>query len=114
TSGEPPSGARVVAVLPFDNLGDSADAYFADGVSDEVRTKLGQVAGIEVIARGSSLEYRHTPKRPTEIAHELGADYLLTGTVRWDKSGGANRGRGPPVREGSRHGHGRQLHCGPL
>ena len=93
---EPPSGTRVVAVLPFDNLGDSSDAYFADGVSDEVRTKLGQVAGLEVIARGSSLEYRHTTKRPSEIAHELGADYLLTGTVRWEKSGGASRVRVTP------------------
>jgi TolB-like protein/tetratricopeptide (TPR) repeat protein len=96
SSNGPPSGARVVAVLPFDNLGDSADAYFADGVSDEVRSKLGQVKGLEVIARGSSLEYRHTTKRATEIAHELGADYLLTGTVRWEKSGGTNRVRVTP------------------
>ena len=94
--GESPSGSRVVAVLPFDNLGDSADAYFAEGVSDEVRTKLGEVAGIEVIARGSSVEYRHTTKRPTEIAHDLGADYLLTGTVRWEKSGGTSRVRVTP------------------
>jgi serine/threonine-protein kinase len=93
---ELPGGTRVVAVLPFENLGDSSDAYFADGVSDEVRTKLGQVSGLEVIARGSSLEYRHTTKRATEIAHELGADYLLTGTVRWEKSGGASRVRVTP------------------
>jgi TolB-like protein/predicted Zn-dependent protease len=86
-------GTRVVAVLPFDNLGDSADAYFADGVSDEVRSRLGKVAGLEVIARGSSLEYRHTSKKPSEIARDLGADYLLTGTVRWDKTGGASRVR---------------------
>src|SRR5690349_18256780 len=94
--GEPTAGHRIIAVLPFDNLGDSADGYFADGVSDEVRTKLGQVAGLEVIARGSSLEYRRTTKRPAEIAHELGADYLLTGTVRWEKSGGTNRVRVTP------------------
>ena len=55
---QPDGGTRIVAVLPFENLGDSSDAYFADGVTDEVRTKLGQVAGLEVIARGSSLEYR--------------------------------------------------------
>ena len=91
-----PAGTRVVAVLPFDNLGDSSDAYFADGVTDEVRTKLGQVAGLEVIARGSSLEYRHTTKRPTEIARDLGADYLLTGTVRWEKSAGTSRVRVTP------------------
>jgi eukaryotic-like serine/threonine-protein kinase len=93
---EAAGGPRVVAVLPFDNLGDSADAYFADGLSDEVRSKLGQVAGLEVIARGSSIEYRKTAKRPTEIARELGADYLLTATVRWEKSEGKSRVRVTP------------------
>jgi serine/threonine-protein kinase len=94
--GSRPEGGTVVAVLPFENLGDSADAYFADGVSDEVRTKLAQVAGLEVIARGSSIEYRRTTRRPTEIARELGADYLLTGTVRWEKAAGGNRVRVTP------------------
>jgi serine/threonine-protein kinase len=92
----PESGAAVVAVLPFDNLGDSADAYFADGVADEIRTKLAQVQGLEVIARGSSIEYRGAARRPTAIARELGADYLLTGTVRWEKAAGANRVRVTP------------------
>jgi serine/threonine-protein kinase len=87
---------RILAVLPFENLGDSSDAYFADGVADEVRTKLAQVAGLEVIARGSSIEYRRTTKRPADIARELGADYLLTGTVRWDKAGGTSRVRVTP------------------
>ncbi len=88
---------RVVAVLPFENLGDSADAYFSDGVADEVRTKLTQVSGLVVIARGSSIQYRGTTKRPAEIARELGADYLLTGTVRWEKAAGtASRVRVSP------------------
>jgi eukaryotic-like serine/threonine-protein kinase len=100
-----PTGTHVVAVLPFENLGDSAEAYFADGVSDEVRTKLGQVAGLEIIARGSSIEYRHTAKRPDEIARELGADYLLTGTVRWQKSGAASRVRVTPELVDVRAGH---------
>jgi serine/threonine-protein kinase len=86
----------VVAVLPFDNLGDSADAYFADGVADEVRTKLGQLPGLELIARGSSIAYRGSTRKPAEIARELGADYLLTGTVRWEKAGGASRVRVTP------------------
>ena len=81
-----PENPRVLAVLPFENLGDSADAYFADGVTDEVRTKLAQVSGLEVIARGSSNEYRGTEKRVEEIARELGASYLLSGTVRWTKA----------------------------
>ena len=54
-----------------------------------MRTKLAQVSGLEVIARGSSNEYRGTTKRPAEIGRELGADYLLTGTVRWEKAAGA-------------------------
>jgi len=87
---------KVIAVLPFENLGDSADAYFADGVADEVRTKLAQVGELEVIARGSSIEYEHPTSGPTEIAQELGADYLLTGTVRWEKGAGTNRVRVTP------------------
>jgi serine/threonine protein kinase/Flp pilus assembly protein TadD len=79
------SGAKLLAVLPFENLGDSAQAYFADGVSDEVRGKLSQVAGLAVIARGSSNEYRNSGKSLQQIARELGAEYLLTATVRWDK-----------------------------
>ena len=78
--------AKVLAVLPFENLGDSTDIYFADGVTDEVRGKLWQVGGLDVIARGSSNQYRHSGKSPEEIARELGADYLLTGTVRWERS----------------------------
>jgi serine/threonine-protein kinase len=89
-------GARVLAVLPFENMGDSADAYFADGVTDEVRTRLARVTGLEVIARGSSNEYRGTGKRAQEIAQELGASYLLTGTVRWIKAGGTSRVRVTP------------------
>jgi serine/threonine-protein kinase len=96
SQGDAPGG-RVLAVLPFENLGDSADAYFADGVTDEVRTKLARVTGIDVIARGSSNEYRGTTKRAQEIAGELGAAYLLTGTVRWIKGAdGTNRVRVTP------------------
>ncbi len=88
------AGPKVLAVLPFENLGDSSQAYFADGVTDEVRSKLAQLGGIEVIARGSSNQYRHTTEAPQQIARELGADYLLTATVRWDKQpSGASRVR---------------------
>ena len=79
------TGPPRLAVLPFENLGDSADAYFADGMTDEVRGKLAQLSGLAVIARASSNDYRATTKAPQEIARELGADYLLTATVRWEK-----------------------------
>jgi serine/threonine-protein kinase len=91
------AGPKRVAVLPFENLGDSADAYFADGITDEVRGKLSELSGLAVIARASSNQYRNTTKAPQEIARELGADYLLTATVRWEKAAGrASRVRVSP------------------
>jgi serine/threonine-protein kinase len=86
------SGPPTIAVLPFENLGDSTDVYFADGVTDAVRGKLTALNGVRVIARGSSEPYRGTTKTPEQIAAELGARYLLTGTVRWAKAAnGASR-----------------------
>ena len=80
-----PASAAVtrLAVLPFENLGDSADAYFADGLSDAVRGKLAAVQGMQVTARTSSVQYRNSSKPPKQVGQELGVDYLLTGTVTW-------------------------------
>ena len=75
-----------LAVLPFENLGDSANAYFADGVADAVRGKLAALTGLEVIARASSATYNHTTKPLQVVGEELGVQYLLTGTVRWIKA----------------------------
>jgi serine/threonine-protein kinase len=83
-----PAGGKILAVLPFENLGDSGDAYFADGVANELRTKLSQVPGLMVIARGSSNEYKRTTKTQQQIARELGVGYLLTATVQWEKPAG--------------------------
>ena len=58
TGGDESAGPKRLAVLPFENLGDSADAYFADGVTDEVRGKLAALPGSQVIARGSSNQYK--------------------------------------------------------
>ena len=85
------TGVRRVAVLPFENLGAPEDDYFADGIADAVRGKLAGVPGIEVIARGSSTPYKKTTKTPPDIAKELNVRYLLTATVRWQKTGGAQR-----------------------
>jgi serine/threonine-protein kinase len=82
------AGATRLAVLPFENLGDSVDAYFADGIADEVRGKLAGLSGLEVIARSSSSQYRESGKSPGEIARDLDVKYLLTGTVRWEKRPG--------------------------
>jgi eukaryotic-like serine/threonine-protein kinase len=87
-----PSGnERRIAVLPFQNLGDTADAYFADGITDAVRGKLTAIPGMRVTASNSSGQYRGTAKTPREIGRELGVDYLLVGKVRWQKGDGASR-----------------------
>ncbi len=72
-------------VLPFENEGAAEDAYFADGITEEIRGKLAAVPGLRVTARTSSNTYRGTKKSLEEIGGELGVDYLLTGTIRWDK-----------------------------
>ncbi|HEX5386619.1 MAG TPA: protein kinase [Gemmatimonadales bacterium] len=70
-----------LAVLPFDNRGDSADRYFADGVTDAVRGKLARLHGLQVIASASTRHYSGSAKPPEQIARELGVDYLLVGTI---------------------------------
>ena len=80
------AGNVALAVLPFENDGDSSNAYFADGITDEIRGKLTALPALHVIARASSNQYRRTDKPPQQIANELGAGYLLTGVVRWETS----------------------------
>jgi len=84
-------GAKGIVVLPFENLGAPDDEYFADGMTDAVRGKLAAVPGLQVIARTSSAPYKKTTKSPQQIAQELGVHYILTATVRWEKSGGTSR-----------------------
>ncbi len=80
-----------IAVLPFTNQGAEADAYFADGISDEVRGKLARINGLDIIGSSSMTEYKGSSKRPQDIGRELGADYLLVGRVRWAGSEGSRR-----------------------
>jgi TolB-like protein/tRNA A-37 threonylcarbamoyl transferase component Bud32/Flp pilus assembly protein TadD len=86
------SGVKRVAVLPFENLGRPDDEYFADGLTDAVRGKLAALPNLQVSARASSAQYKRTAKSPAQIGRELGVQYLLTGTVRWQK-GAAGEGR---------------------
>ncbi len=89
-------GAKRLAVLPFENLGGADDEYFADGVTDEVRGKLTSLPGLQVTARSSSTQYKKSTKSPQEIGRELGVDWLLTGTVRWEKATGGSHVRVSP------------------
>ncbi len=85
------SGPKRIAVLPFENLGAAEDAYFADGMTDEVRSKLAALPDLTVIASASASQYRATTKPPEQIATELGVGYLLVAKVRWQKSGQTRR-----------------------
>ena len=91
SAGAPASagGVKTLAVLPFENLGGSDDACFTEGMADEVRGKLAALPALQVIARGSSNEYRGTTKTQKQIASELGVSHLLSATVRWEKRAGA-------------------------
>ena len=88
--GASPTGAeaagRKLAVLPFENLGPAEDEYLAAGITDEIGGRLAQVSGLSVISRTSAAQYARTGKTTREIAQELRVDYLLVGTVRWDRS----------------------------
>ena len=86
-----------LAILPFENLGAPADEYFADGVTDEVSNRLAAVAGLGVVGRASAQRYKRTTASMRQVARELGVHYLVTGTVRWERSGeGVSRVRVTP------------------
>jgi len=79
------AGPRVVAVLPFKNLGATADQYFADGLTEEITSRLAGLTELRVISRTSADQFRASTKSVKEIGGELGADYVLEGSVRWSK-----------------------------
>jgi serine/threonine-protein kinase len=78
---------RMLAVLPFKNLGQPADQYFADGLTEEITTRLAGLSSLGVISRTSADQYRGTTKSLKEIGQELGVGYVLEGSVRWERSG---------------------------
>ncbi len=89
----PGSQRKMLAVLPFENLGSPDDEYFADGITDEITGKLATIRELGVISRTSTMQYKKTTKNLRQIATELGVDYILEGTIRWDKSGATSRVR---------------------
>lgn len=81
--GVEPDALKAIAVLPFDNLSAEADnAYFADGIHEDVLTALSKIADLTVISRTSVLPYRETDKSLREIAEELEVGSILEGSVR--------------------------------
>jgi TolB-like protein/DNA-binding winged helix-turn-helix (wHTH) protein len=76
------SAVRSIAVMPLENLsGDLNQEYFSDGMTEELITALAQVQKLKVISRTSSMQFRGARKPLREIAHVLGADVVLEGSV---------------------------------
>src|SRR6266576_5434921 len=81
---------KSIAVLPFENLSeDKANAYFAEGIQDEILTRLSKIADLKVISRTSTQHYKSAPENLPEIAKQLGVAHILEGSVQ--KSGDAVR-----------------------
>ncbi len=74
---------RSIAVLPFENLSsDKENAYFAEGIQDEILTRLSKIADLKVISRTSTQHYKSTPVNLPEIAKQLGVAHILEGSVQ--------------------------------
>ncbi len=81
---------KSIAVLPFENLSeDKANAYFADGIQDEILTRLSKIADLKVISRTSTQHYKSAPENLSEIARQLGVAHIVEGSVQ--KNGDAVR-----------------------
>src|SRR5437764_3297931 len=74
---------RSIAVLPFENLSsDKENAYFAEGIQDEILTRLSKIADLKVISRTSTQHYKSAPENLPEIAKQLGVAHVLEGSVQ--------------------------------
>jgi TolB-like protein len=81
---------KSIAVLPFENRSeDKANAYFAEGIQDEILTRLSKIADLKVISRTSTQHYKSAPENLSEIARQLGVAHILEGSVQ--KSGDSVR-----------------------
>jgi TolB-like protein/tRNA A-37 threonylcarbamoyl transferase component Bud32/Tfp pilus assembly protein PilF len=79
----PPQGTNGIAVLPFENLShDPNNAYFAEGIQEEILTRLVSIAGLKVISRTSTQRYQSEPRNLREIARQLGVGNILEGSVQ--------------------------------
>jgi serine/threonine protein kinase/Tfp pilus assembly protein PilF len=74
---------RSIAVLPFENLSsEKENAYFAEGIQDEILTRLSKIGDLKVISRTSTQHYQSAPKNLREIAKQLGVAHILEGSVQ--------------------------------
>jgi TolB-like protein/Tfp pilus assembly protein PilF/class 3 adenylate cyclase len=83
TSIAAPIPEKSIAVLPFDNLSDDkSNAYFAEGIQDEILTRLSKIAALKVISRTSTQKYKSAPDNLREVSKQLGVANILEGSVQ--------------------------------
>ncbi|MDD8016428.1 MAG: protein kinase, partial [Acidobacteriota bacterium] len=89
-SDKPQAGAqkKMIVVLPFENLSHPEDEYVTDGFTDEITNRLSALQGLGTISRTSAMRYKKTGKTLRQIGNELGVDYVLEGSVRWNRIAG--------------------------
>ena len=87
---QPSSKEIRLVVLPFENLGPSDDEWFADGITDEITTRLAGIHGLAVISRQSAMQYKKREESTQVIAEELRVDYILEGTVQRERPSDPN------------------------
>jgi TolB-like protein/Tfp pilus assembly protein PilF/class 3 adenylate cyclase len=79
----PPIQEKSIAVLPFQNLSDDkSNAYFSEGIQDEILTRLSKVAALKVISRTSTMKYKSEPENLREVGKQLGVAHILEGSVQ--------------------------------
>jgi TolB-like protein/Flp pilus assembly protein TadD/class 3 adenylate cyclase len=78
-----PASEKSIAVLPFQNLSDDkSNAYFTDGIQDEILTRLSKIAALKVISRTSTQKYKSAPENLREVGQQLGVANFLEGSVQ--------------------------------
>ncbi len=78
---------RRIVVLPFENLGNAEDSFLTAGLADEISSRLASVSGLAVISRSSAERFAGSGSSEKTIGEALAAEYVLSGTVRWDRAG---------------------------
>jgi DNA-binding SARP family transcriptional activator/TolB-like protein/Flp pilus assembly protein TadD len=91
TYGSDAQRAPKILVLPFKHAGDSATAFYAEAISDEIMSRLAMVPGVRVIGRQTSSHYSGVKKPSRDIGREIGAEYILEGSVTSERTGNGAR-----------------------
>ena len=78
-------GNKKIIVLPFENLGLAADDYFAEGIAGAIRSRLSTLRSLDMISPNTAAQYKNSGKTTRQIREEISVDYILGGTVLWDK-----------------------------